>query len=149
MAIEMMTKRPPEVAWPPPQGEWTYEDYARLPDNGMRYEVIEGDLYMSPAPRTIHQRIIAMLHGYLWECLKHRPVGEVFFAPIDVNLPDLASPIQPDLFFIVNNRLDIIKDKFIEGALDLIVEVLSPGNPASTGGPSFGSTPWLGCGSIG
>jgi Uma2 family endonuclease len=134
MAGEIMMQSPvgaaPARTWPPPQGEWTYEDYARLPDNGMRYEVIEGDLYMSPAPRSIHQRVIARLYGYLWEYLKHRSVGEAFFAPIDVILPDLATPVQPDLLFIANDRLNIVKEKFVEGAPDLIIEVLSPGNPA-------------------
>lgn len=115
--------------WPPPQGQWTYEDYARLPDNGMRYEIIKGDLYMSPAPRPRHQRVIAALYGYLWQYLKTEPVGEVFFAPIDLNLPDLANPIQPDLLFIRAENLDIVQEKFIEGVPDLIVEVLSPGNP--------------------
>lgn len=130
MTVKIVTQPPTKAVWPPPQGAWTYADYAQLPDNGMRYEVIEGDLYMSPAPRTVHQRIIAMLHGYLWEYLKQRPIGEVFFAPIDLNLPDLTSPVQPDLLFIANDHLHIIKEKFVEGTPDLIVEVLSPGNPA-------------------
>lgn len=130
MPVEIITQPSREVTWPPPQGAWTYEDYARLPNNGMRYEVIEGDLYMSPAPRSIHQRIIARLYGYLWDYLKDQSVGEALFAPIDVILPGLASPVQPDLLFIAHNRLDIIKEKFIEGIPDLIVEILSPGNPA-------------------
>lgn len=130
MAVKEMGNPSQEITWPPPQGAWTYEDYARLPDNGMRYEVIEGDLYMSPAPRSIHQRIIARLYGYLWDYLKDRSIGEALFAPIDLILPDLASPVQPDLLFIAQDRLDIIKEKFIEGIPDLIVEILSPGNPA-------------------
>lgn len=133
MAVKTTPKPGPEKAvdhyWPPPQGEWTYDDYAHLPDNGMRYEVIEGDLYMNPAPRPKHQRVIALLYGHLWEYLKDRPGGEVFFAPIDVNLPDLTSPVQPDLLFIAADHLDIVKAEFIEGVPDLIVEVLSPGNP--------------------
>ncbi len=117
-----------ERYWPPPQGEWTYEDYTRLPENGLRYEIIKGELLMTPAPLPKHQRIIANLYGYLWEYLRHQPVGEVFFAPIDVNLPGLASPVQPDLLFIANDRLGIIKERFIEGPPDLIMEVLSAGS---------------------
>ena len=46
---------------PPEQGQWTYDDYARLPDDGMRYEVVRGELFMSPAPRPLHQRVILRL----------------------------------------------------------------------------------------
>lgn len=115
--------------WPPPQGQWTYDDYARLPDNGMRYEVIEGSLYMSPAPSPKHQEVIVALLKRLLDYLEEQPRGKILVSPIDVILPDLASPVQPDLLFIANERLDIIKEKFIEGVPDLIVEVLSPGNP--------------------
>jgi Uma2 family endonuclease len=62
--------------------------------------------------------------------LDQQPIGEVLISPIDVILPDLANPVQPDLVFIANDRLHIVKEDFIEGIPDLIVEVLSPGNPA-------------------
>ncbi len=133
MTVRSTIQPPVEVSqspyWPPPQGEWTYDDYARLPDNGMRYEVIKGELRMTPASSPRHQRTIAEFCGRLWEYLQHQPVGESFFAPIDVILPGLANPVQPDLLFIAGDRLHIIKEKRIEGAPDLIVEVLSPGNP--------------------
>jgi Uma2 family endonuclease len=115
--------------WPPPQGEWTYEDYTRLPDNGMRYEVIKGALYMSPAPSPDHQRVVVALIRYLSAYLQQHPAGEIFIAPIDVKLPSLTSPVQPDLLFIANERSAIVKEKFIEGVPDLIIEVLSPTNP--------------------
>ena len=133
MTVRTQTKLSGQEAesryWPPPQGEWAYEDYTRLPDNGMRYEVIQGELYISPAPNPKHQRIIAALYGYLWDYLKNQPVGELFFAPIDVKLPNLATPVQPDLLFIASERSSIVKEKFIEGVPDLIIEVLSPTNP--------------------
>ena len=50
-------------AWPPPQGEWTYEDWCKLPDDGYRYEVITGVLYVSPPPSIRHQRISVDTHG--------------------------------------------------------------------------------------
>jgi Uma2 family endonuclease len=135
MAVSTITKpsletSPEQSWWPPPQGEWTYEDYARLPDNGMRYEVIEGDLYMSPAPRPKHQEVIVALLGHLLEYLKQKPIGKILVSPIDVILPDLANPVQPDLVFISKEQSHIVKEQFIEGVPDLIVEVLSPGNPA-------------------
>ena|SRR5688572_11120383 len=143
MAVRTQTKLSgPETEtryWPPPQGEWTYEDYTRLPDNGMCYEVIQGELYMSPAPTPKHQSIIAALYGYLWDYLKNQPIGKVFFAPIDVKLPDLATPVQPDLLFIAQERLSIVKEKFIEGVPDLIMEVISPTNPEHDRKTKFGA----------
>ncbi|MCA9970544.1 MAG: Uma2 family endonuclease [Anaerolineales bacterium] len=113
----------------PPQGAWTYSDYARLPDSGVRYEVIQGDLFMSPAPSTRHQSASFALAVALHLHVKENGLGRVFEAPIDVLLPELASPVQPDVLFIAASRLAIVKEKFIDGVPDLIVEVLSPGNP--------------------
>jgi Uma2 family endonuclease len=112
----------------PDQGAWTYDDYRRLPDDGWRYEVIRGRLYMSPAPRPDHQRSSRGLFRALDRFIEDRDLGEVFFAPIDVNLPGLASPVQPDLLFIRKERLAIVQEDFIDGAPDLIAEVLSPSN---------------------
>jgi len=112
---------------PPKQGEWTYEDYARLPDNGVRYEIIGGELYMSPAPRTKHQIASYELGFAFGLFVKRHKLGRILVAPIDVRLPDLADPVQPDIVFILKARLHIIKEKSIEGAPDLIVEILSPG----------------------
>lgn len=85
---------------------------------------------MSPAPRPDHQRaIVALLRNFLAYMEQH-PVGEVLIAPIDVILPGLTSPVQPDLIFITHEQAHIVKEKFIEGVPDLIAEVLSPGNPA-------------------
>jgi Uma2 family endonuclease len=118
---------PIERKWPP-QDDWTYEDYRRLPDDGWIYEVIEGELYMSPAPRPIHQKHSGRLFAaFLDFGLKH-DVGEPYYAPIDVILPGLANPVQPDLIFICKERLGIVKDERVEGAPDIIVEVLSPWN---------------------
>jgi Uma2 family endonuclease len=132
MATKPVVKQAPssERYTPPPQGEWTYEDYARLPDNGFRYEVIDGDLFMAPAPGTKHQRAIMELSGRLWDFLRRSPAGEVLVSPIDVILPGYATPVQPDVVFISKEHQEIIKEEFIEGIPDLLVEVISPGNPA-------------------
>jgi Uma2 family endonuclease len=116
-----------EHGWPP-QGQWTFEDYRRLPDDGWRYEVIEGELYMNPAPSPRHQRAVFAISGRLWEHLQRTPTGQAFTSPIDVILPGLASQVQPDVLFIATDRLEIVKETFIEGAPDWIVEVLSPSN---------------------
>lgn len=128
MATIAPAKEAKTYRWPP-QGEWTYDDYARLPDSGVRYEVIGGDLFMSPAPSTEHQNIIFELILIIGQFVKANQLGQVFVSPVDLVLPDRATPVQPDLLFIGNDKLDIIKEKVIKGAPDLIVEVLSPSNP--------------------
>lgn len=129
MAIQSPAQaRPLDATWPPPRDRWTYADYKRLPDDGWRYEVIEGELYMSPAPRTKHQRISARLQFAMTKFAQAQHLGEVLNAPIDVRLGDLANPVQPDILFIRQDRLDIIREEWVEGAPDLIVEILSPGN---------------------
>lgn len=129
MAVETLVQpQPAEELWPPHQGQWTYEDYKRLPDDAWRYEVIEGALFMSPAPRPKHQEVGFNLKLALGGFVKAKGLGKVLDAPIDVRLGELADPVQPDILFIRHDRLDIIKDGWIEGAPDLIVEILSPGN---------------------
>jgi len=83
---------------------------------------------MSPAPRTKHQRISARLQFAMTKFAQAQHLGEVLNAPIDVRLGDLANPVQPDILFIRQDRLDIIREEWVEGAPDLIVEILSPGN---------------------
>jgi len=132
MAAKATTARvptPDELQGPayPPQGQWTYEDYLRLPDDGRRYEVLRGVLYVSPAPRPLHQIVLRNFVRQLVLFLEENPVGEFLFAPIDLILPpNLATPVQPDLFFFAAERTGLIKDQNIEGAPDLVLEVLSP-----------------------
>ena len=115
----------------PAGGVWTYEDYALLPDDGRRYEVIRGELYMSAAPRPLHQRVIFRLSYFLESFLEKHEAGTAFGAPIDVLLPEkLGDPVQPDILFVSNDRLDIVGETYIEGSPDLAIEVLSPSNPA-------------------
>jgi Uma2 family endonuclease len=113
----------------PAQGSWTYEDYCRIPDDGNRYEVIRGVLYVSPAPRSRHQRVIAHLLAAIYNFVTARQLGEVLTSPIDVLLPGLASPVQPDILFLSRDRARIVEERYLSDAPDLVVEVLSPSNP--------------------
>jgi len=114
----------------PVQGQWTYADYARLPEDGMRYEVIRGELFMSPAPRPLHQRVILRLSYLLNAFLLQHRSGEVLTAPIDVLLPErLGDPVQPDLVVVTREHQENIGELNIQGAPDLVMEVLSPSNP--------------------
>jgi len=107
-----------------PHISFTYDDYANMPDDGNRYEIEEGVLHMmSPSPGTKHQEILVCLTSlFLKTCTQS---GKFFFAPLDV----IFSPTnvrQPDFVFISNKRLDIVTSRGIEGAPDLVVEILSP-----------------------
>jgi Uma2 family endonuclease len=108
-----------------PPGNLTYEDYVELPDDGRRYEILDGELAVSPAPGTRHQGVSGnlafILHGHVRE---HR-LGRVYAAPIDVIL-SRRTIVQPDLVFVAAGRESIITERAIEGHPDLVVEILSP-----------------------
>jgi Uma2 family endonuclease len=114
--------------WPPPQGEWTYADWCKLPDDGYRYEVLTGVLYVSPPPSIRHQRISIALVGHLLDFLKLQPLGEVLTAPVGVRLAHQSVPLQPDIVFVRTERLGIVGEAYVEGTPDLLVEILSPSN---------------------
>jgi len=105
----------------------TYEDYRALPDDGKRYEVIEGELCVVPAPNVRHQRILFNLTLIIGTFVKERKRGYVFFAPFDVVLSD-KNVVQPDLLYVSNGRLNILTAAGAMGAPDLAVEVLSEFN---------------------
>jgi Uma2 family endonuclease len=101
-------------------------DYLKLPDDGNRYEVYEGEIHqMPPSPNLAHQRIVRRLLGVLDSHVEQRKLGEVFVAPLDVILSDFTV-VQPDLIFVSNARQEIVLSQHIRGAPDLVVEVVSP-----------------------
>ena len=102
----------------------TYQDYIHIPGE-KRYEIIDGDLHMVPAPFTQHQQISARLFQILAEFVQDRSLGEVFYAPVDVILSE-EDVLQPDLLFISRARLGILTSANVRGAPDLVVEILSP-----------------------
>ncbi len=110
----------------PPQGQWTYADYAALPDDGKRYEVVKGVLYMSPAPNIGHQGISGEIFGYLRQFVQMAGRGRVFAAPTDVEL-GRGDVVQPDVFVVLNEHLDLVTPQRLLGSPDLVVEILSPG----------------------
>lgn len=122
------TVQPVVQAWPE-QGQWTYDDYARLPNDGWKYEVMRGELYMSPAPGPRHQRTALRLSMEMERFVSQRQMGEIYISPIDVILPrNLGTPVQPDILFIRRDNLGIIGETTIDGVPDLVVEILSPSN---------------------
>ena len=105
----------------------TYDDYCQIPDDGNRYEVIDGVLHMSPSPIVRHQRVIFKLSLVLGGWVERSKSGEVLFAPMDVVLSE-HDVVQPDILFVSNERVSIVKEKNIQGAPDLLIEILSEGN---------------------
>ncbi|WP_447975037.1 Uma2 family endonuclease [Nitrospira sp. Kam-Ns4a] len=103
---------------------FTYQDYLQLPED-RRYEIIEGDLFMVPAPVPYHQQVSRNLGYCLHGFVSDRGLGEVFYAPCDLLLSE-TDVVQPDLFYISEAQRSIITDKNIQGAPELVIEILSP-----------------------
>ena len=101
------------------------DDLWKTPDDGKQYEVIEGRLVEMPPPRWGHQRVLSKLHFVLARHIYEHGLGEIVTAPVGVVL-DEDNGLQPDLLFISNARREIISERGVEGAPDLVVEVLSP-----------------------
>ncbi len=122
---DISTVMPADWVPGPRQGEWTYEMYSALPEDGRRYEVIQGVLMISPAPEIAHQAVIARISRYLDEQIFSTGRGWVFFAPTDVVLAP-QKVVQPDVLVLLHEHRNRLKKRSIEGAPDLIVEVISP-----------------------
>jgi len=114
------------IPWPP-DGKimLTYEDYACLPDDGKTYEILEGELQVTPAPRPKHQDVSRNLGRALDQYVCHHNAGKMYYSPIDI-VADPHNIVQPDIIFISADRLDIIGEKNVQGMPDLIIEILSP-----------------------
>lgn len=106
------------------QVRFTYQDYLHIPED-KRYEIINGDLHMTPAPLITHQKVSGNIYKALSHFVNNQKLGEVLYAPVDVVLSE-EDVVQPDILFITQERLDILTDKNVRGAPDLVIEVLSP-----------------------
>jgi Uma2 family endonuclease len=110
----------------PEQGHWTYDDYASIPDDGKRYQVVKGVLFMSPAPNRWHQQTVGRIFRYLSTHIEDTGMGKVYIAPFDVELAP-KTVVQPDVLVVLNPHLERISDQKIIGAPDLVAEITSPG----------------------
>lgn len=104
----------------------TYDEYRLLPDDGKRYELMDGDLFVSPAPSTRHQTISRRLQFALMRALEEPGLAQIFNAPVDLIL-EPTSVVQPDLVLVSKARQHIITARALEGVPDVVVEILSPG----------------------
>ena len=105
--------------------KFTYEDYRTAPPD-KRYELLDGELLLTPAPNLKHQRLQLRLGMRLAQFIGERELGELFFAPCDVVLSD-TDVVQPDLLFVSRDRRHLLSGgDNVRGAPDLVVEILSP-----------------------
>lgn len=111
------------------QKPFTAADYRRMEDDGKRYEVLEGTLVMAPAPNRFHQAISRNLCRILYGYLHCRPIGKAYNAPFDVYF-DKENVVQPDFVFVAAKSRAKLISEGVEGAPDLVVEILSPATSA-------------------
>ena len=105
----------------------TYEDYRNAPDDE-RYELLDGELVMIAAPNVAHQKALFRMARLVEDFVLERGLGGVFIAPTDVVLSD-TNVVQPDVIFVSKGRMSVVGDANIQGAPDLVVEIVSPSNP--------------------
>jgi Uma2 family endonuclease len=110
----------------PASSKLTYEDLAALPDDGKRHELIDGEHFVTPSPRSVHQLIAGNLYYLLRDYLKSHPLGVVMIAPYDIVLSQF-DVVVPDLVYFTRERFEqVVDEKNAQGPPNLAVEVLSP-----------------------
>jgi Uma2 family endonuclease len=105
--------------------KWTYEDYAKLPEDGLRHEIIHGEHFVNPSPSTQHQHVSKRLQYQLYTKIELAGLGLLYNAPIDVQLSEFDI-VQPDIVIILNENVRKITPTKIKVAPHLVVEILSP-----------------------
>lgn len=105
----------------------TYRDLVRLPDDGLRHELLDGEHVVTPSPGTEHQQIVKRVLLALNDHVDQHGLGEVLFAPFDIKL-SLFTVVVPDLVYFTADRFTrVVNEKHATAAPDLVVEILSPG----------------------
>ena len=107
----------------PTKDDYTYDDYLAIDDDN-RYEIIEGELVLTPSPTIIHQHIAAKIETVIRNFVEQSNLGMVMGAPLDVVL-DKNVVLQPDVLFVSRERYHIITAACLKGGPDLVVEVIS------------------------
>lgn len=109
----------------PKQGEWTYDEYAALSDDGEWYEIVSGVLVMAPSPDGPHQDATLRFGYYLLPHVEFAGLGKVRISPSDVVLAP-NTVVQPDVFVVLKEHLDRVQEKRVVGPPDLVIELASP-----------------------
>lgn len=111
------------------QKRFTARDLWRMPDDGNRYEIIDGEVFVTPAPYISHQEVLGNLYDIVRRHVRTHRLGLVLFAPVGVVLEPLSG-VEPDLIFVSAARKAVLQSKGVFGAPDLAVEILSPSTAA-------------------
>lgn len=107
----------------------TYKDLEQIPDDGRRYEIIDGKLYVSITPVKAHQRLLLRVMRSIYADADELDAGEAFLSPVDARFSDFDQ-VQPDIIFIRRERSEIYQESTVFGPPDLVVEILSPATRA-------------------
>jgi Uma2 family endonuclease len=114
------------MATPRTDTRLTYDDYVRIPDDGLRHEIIDGVHYVTPPPLLRHQVLLGRLHVAIANHLDSRPdSGEVYVSPVDTVFTQW-DVVEPDLLFVAADQRHILTEANVQGAPALVVEILSP-----------------------
>ncbi len=105
--------------------KWTYEDYAAIPPDLLRHEIIDGEHFVNSAPSLYHQEVSVRLAAQLFRAIAESGLGMVYCAPIDVQLSE-HDVVQPDLVVVLEGNRDILIPSRVMGPPDLVIEILSP-----------------------
>jgi Uma2 family endonuclease len=109
----------------PASKKLTYEDYLLLPEgDGLQYEIIDGELFVTAAPIPRHQKISGNLFLVIGPYVEAHDCGELYFGPLDVVMSN-HDVVQPDLLYIANEHSDLMTKKNLQGVPDFAVEILS------------------------
>ncbi|MCC6705074.1 MAG: Uma2 family endonuclease [Thermomicrobiales bacterium] len=109
---------------------WTYTDLAGLPDDGNRYEILQGELIASPSPSPTHQRALVRLSLALEEAVNRSKFGTMFVAPVDVRFSD-NNVVEPDIFVVSVDQYSQVHDQRLDGAPAFVIEIVSPSSVKS------------------
>ncbi|PYO78973.1 MAG: Uma2 family endonuclease [Gemmatimonadetes bacterium] len=103
---------------------YTAEEIRRFPDDRVRYEVIRGDLFVTPAPGTAHQRAVLELAGRLQGYLETHSIGEALPAPFEVEFTE-DSAVQPDVIVLLESQHRRLTAERLYGPPALVIEIVS------------------------
>jgi Uma2 family endonuclease len=128
--LPFLSQRRYRMVMPVARADWTVEMLDALPEDGQRYELIDGELFVTPAPSNDHQLVVTALAGYLWPYMRASDVGRVLISPSDVRRGDRErNRVQPDLFVVRLTDKKLPPYPFALSDLLLAIEVESPSNP--------------------